>query len=226
MTKRRVKRLWFLLLLVVLSNSLVAPVAAHANPGDVNAIGGVEQGQALIPLGRDMVDQAIDVLSAGLANMTPGQRALLDQLYDPGGTGDIDQEFVDDVLANYRRIRARLDEPLTIVRVSESENCGDQRLYYTDLATIYVCPYFDSEESVERKARVLVHETAHMALLVVDRPYFHKNTYSTRYRALTPRGSWTANLPVVGPLLREIARGDTLYHPDAYAWFAVEVAAS
>jgi hypothetical protein len=64
-----------------------------------------------------------------------------------------------------------------------------------------------------------------MSLLVVDRPYFHKNTYSTRYQALTPRGPWTAQLPLLGPLFREIAHSDTLYHPDAYAWFAIELVA-
>lgn len=36
-----------------------------------------------------------------------------------------------------------------------------------------------------------------------------------------PNGSWMAQLPVVGPLIGEIQRGDTLYHPDAYAHFTV-----
>ncbi len=212
------KRIWYLLILLMLSNSLVAPVAALPQPGS-------EQIQSLIPRSRALVDQAIDALSGGLANLTPAQRALFNQLFDPGNTGDIDQQFVADVLANYRRIRDRLEAPLTVIRVSESNHCQDQRLYYTDLSTLYVCPYFETEKNPDRKARVLIHEAAHMSLLVVDRPYFHKNTYSTRYRALTPRGPWTARLPLVGPLCREIAHGDTLFHPDAYAWFAVEVAA-
>ena len=76
---------------------------------------------------------------------------------------------------------------------------------------IFVCPYFTAEDS-----------PAHMALLVVDRPYFHKNTYSARYEAVTLRGSWTTGIPLLGALFREIARDDTLYHPDAYVWFTAE----
>jgi hypothetical protein len=213
--------LGLLLIVAILSNTIVAPVTALPQSGADAS----EQIQALLPLNRQMVDQAIDLLSNGLAGMTSDQRSLFDQLYDPGNTGGIDQEFIDDVLANYKRVRDRLEVPWTVVRVSESAHCQDQRLYYTDLTTLYVCPYFDVETSLDRKARVLIHEAVHMSLLVVDRPYFHKNTYSTRYRALTPRGPWTARLPLVGPLFRELARGDTLYHPDAYAWFAVELAA-
>jgi hypothetical protein len=40
---------------------------------------------------------------------------------------------------------------------------------------------------------------------------------------LTPYGSRLAQLPVVGPLIREIQQGDTLYHPDAYAHFTIAV---
>jgi len=222
MAKKRAKQLGLLLIVVILANSFVAPVAARPQPGDQR----VEQIQALLPLSRQMVDQAVDVLSGGLAAMTPAQRTLLHQIFDPGDTGDVDQPFVADVLANYRRIRDRLDVPWIIIRVLDSDHCQGQRLYYTDLANLYVCPYFDAEESLDRKARVLIHEAVHMSLLVVDRPYFHKNTYSTRYRALTPRGPWTAGLPLVGPLFREVAHSDTLFHPDAYAWFAVELSAA
>jgi hypothetical protein len=38
---------------------------------------------------------------------------------------------------------------------------------------------------------------------------------------MTPRGSWTSQLPIVGPVIREIVANDTLYHPDAYAHFAL-----
>jgi hypothetical protein len=221
MAKKWVKPAWSLLILIILINIAVAPAAAlpHSNNAD-------EHVQALIPLSRTMVDDAIAILSGGLAGMTPDERALFNQLYDPGSTGDVDEEFVADVLANYKRIRARLDAPLTALPAADSGRCQGQRLYYTDLVRIYVCPYFNVEESTERKARVLIHEAAHLSLLVVDRPYFHKNTYSTRYRALSPRGPWTASLPLVGPLFREINHSDTLFHPDAYAWFAVEVTAT
>lgn len=209
-----------LLILIGLGTILVFPAQSQPGSGDF------EQVQALLPVSRQMVDQAISVLSGGLDGMTPAERALFDQLYDPGNTGDIDERFVADVLANFRQIRARLDAPLTILRAEDDDRCEDMRLYYTDLAKIYVCPYFDVEESQDRKARVLIHEAVHMSLLVVDRAYFHKNTSSTRYRALTPRGPWITGLPLVGPLFREIAHADTLFHPDAYAWFAVELDAT
>ena len=64
---------------------------------------------------------------------------------------------------------------------------------------------------------------AHIALLVVDRPYYQPT--SSTYAALTPRGSWTAQIPLIGPLLREIAHNDTLYHPDAYTRFAAALVA-
>jgi hypothetical protein len=101
---------------------------------------------------------------------------------------------------------------------AESENCDLMRLYYTDLVKIHVCPYFATETRDERMARQWVHELTHIALLVVDRPYYQP--VSTAYAALTPRGSWTAQIPLVGPILREIVHNDTLYHPDAYARFA------
>jgi hypothetical protein len=62
-----------------------------------------------------------------------------------------------------------------------------------------------------------------MALLVVDRPYYDPRSYSSMYNALTPRGSWATQIPVVGHILRELAQSDTLYHPDAYSWFAALV---
>ena len=220
MAKKNAKQTLLMLIMAILVNSTVAPLATSAESGDQQAA----QVQVLLPLSRVMVDRAITVLSGGLAGMNPAEQALFNQLYDPGNTGDIDERFVADVLGNYKRIRDRLDDSLMVVQASPNGHCDAMRLYYTDLAKIYVCPYFDVEKNQIRKARVLIHEAVHMSLLVIDRPYFHKNTYSTRYRALTPRGPWTATLPLVGPLFREIAHDDTLYHPDAYAWFAAELA--
>lgn len=221
MVKRNTKRLLLMLVVIILVNNAVPPATGHAESGGRIAF----EVQALLPMSRDMVDRAIVMLSGGLVGMKPAERDLFNQLYDPGNTGDIDERFVADVLANYERIRDRLDGPLSISWAPNSKRCGAMRLYYTDLTTIFICPYFDIEQNQHRKARVLIHEAVHMSLLAVDRPYFHKNTYSTRYRALTPRGPWTARLPFVGPLFREIAHGDTLFHPDAYAWYAMELAA-
>jgi hypothetical protein len=99
--------------------------------------------------------------------------------------------------------------------------CEGKRLYYTDLVKIHVCPYFNLEDNLNRKARALVHEIAHKALLVTDRHYFRPT--SKAYLTLTPKGPWTAQLPIVGKLFRELAHSDTLFHPDAYAHFAVAV---
>ena len=222
MAQRKVTWTLLVLIIAIVLNGTVTPAAALLETSDPVA----EQVQALIPLSQEMVDRAIAVLSGGLSAMTPADQLLFEQLFDPGNTGDIDKQFIADVLANYKRIRGRLQAPLSVVYKPDSDRCEGKRLYYTDLVKIYVCPYLGVEDSVARKARVLIHEAVHMALLVVDRPYFHKNTYSTRYQALTPRGSWTTRLPLLGPLFREIAHGDTLYHPDAYAWFAVELSAA
>lgn len=102
--------------------------------------------------------------------------------------------------------------------------CEGMRLYYTDFIKIHVCPYLNiTETSVNRMARVFVHELTHMALLVADRTYYDPKSYSSRYAELTPRGHWTAQIPLIGLIFREIARSDTLYHPDGYSHFAAKV---
>ena len=106
-----------------------------------------------------------------------------------------------------------------MVYAPDNDNCDGQRLYFTDLSRLIVCPYFFQEDNELRKAHTLIHEIAHIALIVADRPYYRPT--SKKYAALTPNGSWTTELPLVGPVLREILRGDTLYHPDAYAHFAL-----
>jgi hypothetical protein len=123
------------------------------------------------------------------------------------------------VLANYRRIRAMLATEVRVVYVERSSICEGKRLYFTDLSRLYVCPYFFEEANDLRKARTLIHEMAHMALLVVDRPYYRPT--SKKYAELTPNGSWLTEVPVVGRVAREILHSDTLYHPDAYAHFAL-----
>ena len=220
MVKRSTKRILLLVIFCLLSQVAFVPEIRKVESG----IKVVEQVQSLIPVSVEMVDNAIYVVSKGWNGMTQYEKSLFIQLFDPGDTGDVDQEFVTDVLANLQQIRGRLSSPLMVAYRENNDRCEGKRLFYTDLHKIFVCPYFTTEESNGRKARVLIHEIVHMALLSVDRPYFHKNTHSTRYQALTPRGSWTAEIPLLGPIFREIARGDTLYHPDAYAWLAVELA--
>ena len=61
----------------------------------------------------------------------------------------------------------------------------------------------------------------HIALRVKDRPYYRPT--SKAYAELTPKGSWLNELPVIGPVIREVVASDTLYHPDAYAHFTIAV---
>jgi hypothetical protein len=206
--------------ILIQSVTPIPVTAAPLNDLEKNIVG---EAQALIPLSIWMVDQTIVVLSNGWENLDPLEQDLLNDIYDPGGTGEIDQAFVDRTLANYKKIRNRLANGLIMEYATDSKMCTGMRLFYTDFMRIYICPYFTQEDDIERKARVLIHEVAHMALLVADRPYYDPKSYSSRYNALTPQGSWATEIPVVGHIIREIARSDTLYHPDAYSWFAALV---
>jgi len=178
------------------------------------------QVKALKPMSLTMINQAVAVLESGLQGMDDQKRERLFQIFDPAETGDIDEEYVRTMLQNYRAIRGTLEKDF-IVRQVDHGLCTGKRMYLTNLAELMVCPYFQEEENEYRKARTLIHEVAHMALVVTDRPYFRPT--SKQYKTLTPRGSWAAQLPLVGPIMREILRGDTLYHPDAYAHFAMAV---
>ena len=180
------------------------------------------QVRTLIPLSLQLVDEAVTVLSQGWPQMSQVQKENFLLLYDPAGTGQINEHFVQTVLGNYKKIRLSLEHDIEVVYAADSGRCEGQRLYYTDLIRLYVCPYFFEEESELRKARTMIHEIAHMALLVTDRPYYRPT--SKKYAGLTPSGSPATQLPVIGPVLREILRGDTLYHPDAYAHFALKSA--
>ena len=180
----------------------------------------LEEVRSYVPMGLEMVSGAMQVLSKGLPGMTAYEMEQFERIFDPSGSGEIDVDFVEAVLKNYRKIERRLEGLVFVEYEQDSRMCQGMRLYYTDFINIHVCPYFKSVSDPERKARNLLHEFAHMGLLSGDRPYYHPKTYSASYNRLTPRGQWFNQLPVVGPILREISRGDTLYHPDAYAWFA------
>jgi hypothetical protein len=231
--KRTVKILRVLVLVLILQS--ISPVlgvnsstsandntyrlAVSGNPSDAE----LQQLYNLLPAATTIVDRAIESLSKGLAGLEPGERESLLRYYDPAGTGEIDEAYVSQVLENYRRIRAQLNKLTRVEYETDSEMCDLQRLYYTDLVSIHICPYAATETRTERLARQWVHELVHISLLVVDRPYYQP--VSTAYAALTPRGSWTSQIPLIGPILREIAHNDTLYHPDAYARYAAALVA-
>lgn len=201
----------------------IAPSPVTATPLSQPYAEIISEVQNLVPMSIEMVDQAVSVLSNGFDDLSARELELLNSIADPGNKNEIDQVFIDEMLANYTKIHDRLENDLVIVYSGESEMCTGMRLFYTDFTRIYICPYYLEEESVERKAHVLIHEVAHMAMLVTDRPYYDPKSYSSVYNALTPRGSWVTEIPVIGHIVREIAHNDTLYSPDTYAWFAAEV---
>ncbi len=174
-----------------------------------------------VPSSIQMVDHAIAVLSKGWDGLSPEERAEFSRFFDPSSSEGIDERFVQDVLENYRKIRRLLDRDLTLVYEPESSQCQGMRMYYTDFIRVHLCPYLKTETNVDRMARDYIHELAHMALISLDRPYYYPT--SSAYAALTPRGPQGAAVPVIGRLIAEIVRSDTLYHADAYAWFALKL---
>jgi hypothetical protein len=206
---------------VLIQSIAPSPVAAASQnqPGWET----ISEVRDLIPTGLQMIDQADQVLSKGWDNLTSDEKILFNDIFDPGDTGKIDQDYINVVMKNYEKIRSRLENDIELVNAADSDQCTGQRLYYTDFFRIHICPYYTEEDRVERKVRTLIHEVAHMALLVTDRPYYDPKSYSSQYNALTPQGSWVTEIPVIGHIIREIAHTDTLYSPDTYAWFASEV---
>jgi len=174
---------------------------------------------AVRPVSLEMIDVTLAGLNAGWAGMSPAQQALFLIYFDPAGTGEVDEAFISAVRENYRRIEHAFAGELPLYYEPHSRLCQGMRLYYTDLVALHVCPYYLMEMNDLRKARTLIHEYAHIALLARDRPYYRST--SQAYARLTPRGSWPSQLPLVGPLIRELAASDTLYHPDAYAHYAL-----
>lgn len=214
------KKRWFFILvsIAILLQGMQVVGNVHALSGDEEEV--LEEVEALIPVSQQMISNAVEVLSDGLSNMSPEEREQFERIFDPSGSGAIDDDYVEDVINNYRKIENRLESPFVLQYEEESDMCDNMRLFYTDFFKVHICPYFIGEEDSVRKARVLVHEVAHIALLAGDRPYYHPKSYSASYNDLAPRGSWATQVPVVGVVIREISQSDTLYHPDAYAWFA------
>ena len=180
----------------------------------------LEEVENLVPVGLQMVQSAEAVLSQGLSEMSLEERDQFERIFDPSGSGEINDAYIEDVLNNYRKIESRLEKSFLLQYEEESDMCDNMRLYYTDFFKIHICPYYIGEEDSVRKARVLVHEVGHIALLAGDRPYYDPKSFSSRYNKLTPNGSWANQIPLIGKIFREISHNDTLYHPDAYAWFA------
>jgi hypothetical protein len=193
---------------------------------DCNASSIRSQVRALIPPGIARLERAIRIISQGWSSMTPAQRQTFSTYFDPGNTGEIDDSFVRDVLANFRAIRREFDNDLVVECETNAGMCVGQRLYYTYWSNIHVCSTaFLNETSTTRKERDFVHELAHNGMMAVDRPYYDHDTstFEARFGNLSPRGNWSTQIPLIGPLMRVILRTDTEYHPDAYSWFAFSI---
>lgn len=210
-----------LIIIVGLIIKNIVPIVYAKESGQIEELEVSQQVRRITPLSMQMVDQATAVLAKGWSGMSPAEQEAFLNLFDPANSGEIDQAFVQSVSGNYQKIRSALEKEIKVAYEVDDDRCEGKRLYYTDIINLHVCPYFLTETNGTRKARTLIHEYAHIALLVKDRPYYRPT--SKMYAELTPRGTWAADLPVIGPIIREIVAADTLYHPDAYAHFAVAV---
>jgi hypothetical protein len=218
MSKGKVRYL-AVIILVGFVIKLIFPVVSASESSQLEETVAAGQVRAITPLSMQMVNEAMAVLSEGWFGMGPAEQEVFLTIFDPALTGEIDEQFVWTVVSNYQRIRQSLENEIEVKYEPDDDRCEGRRLYYTDIISLHVCPYFLTETNDTRKARTLIHEFAHIALKVTDRPYYRPTSKS--YAELTPRGSWASQLPIVGPVIREIVASDTLHHPDAYAHFAL-----
>jgi hypothetical protein len=221
MDKRKIRWTLTALIVTIIIRSISPALAAGAPTHEANATATINRVHAVVPEGIQMVDQTIAILSKGWDKMGAAEQALFLQYYDPANTGTVDSEFVNEVLENFVIIRQKFDAGFAVKFAADNNQCKGMRLYYTNFISVFACPYLETEENTSRIARDLVHEVAHIALKVLDREYYHET--SSAYKALTPRGHWAAELPLVGYLFSEIDRADTLHNPDTYAKFAADL---
>ncbi len=168
------------------------------------------------------VTHAIAVLGTGWSGMSPPEKVVFNQYYDPSGSGGVDEQFVRDVRSNYQLILNELGNDLVIECETQCDNPSPYAYldasFWIIRSNIHVCPPFLTTSFAER-VKTIIHEAAHLALVAYDRPMPGQPDYSQ----LTPRGPGAAQIPVIGALIRVIARSDTLYAPEAYALFAYDV---
>lgn len=195
----------------------VAPTLPNAafedcNPGQIGDL------RSAMPLVDQKLTRAMQILGQGWAGMSVPEKNAFSAYFDPSGSG-VDQRFVNDVLGNFRSLRADFDAGLTFECEDGSGGCSVGGRYgYTYFGDIHICPHFYTMTASDQSQGIL-HEMTHNALWAVDRHY----GWEAEFNQLTPRGSWANQIPVFGPLIRLIARDDTLYNPDSYAYFAFNV---
>ena len=146
----------------------------------------IRQVRAITPLSIEMVDQTVAAISDGWSGMSPAEQEAFLTIYDPADTGEINEQFVGTVLSNYQRIRQSLDNEIKVKYEPDDGRCEGMQLYYTDIISLHICPYFLIETNDTRRARTLIHEFAHIALRVTDRPYYRPTSKS--YAELMRKG--------------------------------------
>jgi hypothetical protein len=108
--------------------------------------------------------------------------------------------------------------------------CGSQKakckfsLMWTCFGNVHVCPDAYNNASTDERRAAIIHESTHNALHTTDREY----STSKDFKRLTPRGGagwqFLRNIPVLGFFFRMIpASNDTIYNPDSYSGFAMQV---
>ena len=108
MVNGRIKTLVIIIIIGTLLKVLV-PVVQAGEESQHEEAAVVTQVQAIIPLSIEMVDKTMVVLTKGWSGMSPQEQEAFLNLYDPAGTGEVDEEFLGTVLSNYQKIRDALE---------------------------------------------------------------------------------------------------------------------
>ena len=95
---------------------------------------------------------------------------------------------------------------------------------WTCFGALHVCPDAYRTAGDPFKIETMIHESVHNALHTTDREY----STNPEFKRLKPRGSgilsFLSNIPIIGALFRMFrSNNDTLYNPDSYAGFAMEI---
>ena len=184
------------------------------------------------PPAVDRVRNAITSLQPGWARMTPANKTIFRQYFDPANSGNIDESFVSDVRTNYGHIRDYMRSLRFECDPTSWNLCGTQQgkcanaLMWTCFGNIHVCTNHYPSASDPEKIKTIIHESAHNALMTTDRAYVGDAGFSN----LSPRGSGfgrflniLSNIPVLGLLFRALGTNDSINNPDSYSHYAMDI---
>lgn len=128
--------------------SLSPPTFTVGSPpteGETNMVG-VESrlmekiGNAL-PRASSRVEAAMNILDQDWDGMSSEERDLFLKFFDPGKSGEVDEDFIQEVRANYQKVHSDLQTDITFVYETEAKRCVGMRLFLTDFRKIHICPY-------------------------------------------------------------------------------------